>query len=56
MSWLLISVAVWASVALLLAVVIGRAVRIADLRDEAPSGSPLPDFMPEAWTSTAGTR
>jgi hypothetical protein len=56
MSWLLITVVVWASVAVLLAVFIGRAVRIADLRDEGPSGSPVPDFVPGAWNSTAGSR
>jgi hypothetical protein len=57
MSWLLIAVTVWASTAVLLAVFIGRAVRIADARDEALSRSTVPDFMPDDWTtSTAETR
>jgi hypothetical protein len=57
MSWLLIAVTVWASIAVLLAVFIGRAVRIADARDEALSRPTVPDFMPDDWTtSTAETR
>ena len=57
MSWLLIAVTVWTSAAVLLSVFIGRAVRIADARDEAFSGPTVPDFMPDAWTtSTAETR
>jgi hypothetical protein len=57
MSWLLIAVTAWASIAVLLAVFIGRAVRIADARDEALSRPTVPDFMPDDWTtSTAETR
>ena len=56
MTWLWIAVAVWTSVAVLLAVLLGRAVRIADVRDEALSSPAVPDFVPEVWNSTAGTR
>ena len=57
MTWFWIAVAVWTSVAVLLAVLLGRAVRIAEVRDEALLRPPVPDFMPDDWTaSTAGTR
>lgn len=56
MTWLWIAVAVWTSVAVLLAVLLGRTVRIADARDEALSPPTVPDFVPGAWNSTAGTR
>jgi hypothetical protein len=56
MSWLLIAVTAWASIAVLLAVFIGRAIRMAADRDEVPSRLTVPDFMPDAWTSTAETR
>jgi hypothetical protein len=57
MTWLWIAVTVWTSVAVLLAVCLGRAVRLADARDEALSRPTVPDFMPVDWTtSTAETR
>jgi hypothetical protein len=57
MTWLWIAVTVWTSVAVLLAVCLGRAVRLADARDEALSRPTVPDFMPVDWTtSTAESR
>ena len=56
MRWLWLAVTLWASIALLLAVLLGRAFKIANLQVEEPSGSPVPDCMPDPWTSTTRSR
>ena len=54
MSWLLVVVAIWVSVAVPLALTVGCMVRLADRRDAALSRSTVPDFVPPQWTmSTA---
>jgi hypothetical protein len=55
MDWLLIAVIVWVSVAPPLALLLGRALRLADHRDRGMNRPAVPDFMPDDWTtSTAG--
>jgi hypothetical protein len=57
MSWLLIGVAVWAAVALLLALLLGRSIRLADGLSGEPVRSPVPDFVPAAWSvPSSGSR
>ena len=56
MSWLVIVVTVWVSFAAPLALLLGRALRLADRRDAALCRSTVPDFVPGDWTtSTAGS-
>jgi hypothetical protein len=50
MSWLLVLGATWAVVAVLLALGIGRAVRVADRRQMSGAVPAAPDFVPEEWT------
>jgi hypothetical protein len=55
MNWVLIAVIVWLSVAAPLALLLGRALRLADHRDGALNRPTVPDFMPDDWTtSTTG--
>ena len=56
MSWLLIVGTAWVALSAPLALVFGRAVRLADHRESALSQLSVPDFLPEGWTdSPAGT-
>jgi hypothetical protein len=57
MSWLLIVLAVWAAVAVALALLIGRSIRLADVLSVVPDHPTVPDFIPADWTvPTTGSR
>ncbi|MGY1719473.1 MULTISPECIES: hypothetical protein [unclassified Blastococcus] len=51
MTWLLVLATAWMTLAGLLALVIGRAVRVADRR-QTPGTPPVPDFVPAEWTTS----
>ena len=50
MSWMLIALAVWAAVAVAVALLLGRAIQLRDHRDDLPSQLATPDFVPADWT------
>ncbi|SFF51509.1 hypothetical protein [Blastococcus tunisiensis] len=52
MSWMLILLSAWVATAVPLALLIGRTIRLADRRAAAAPAA-LPDFVPEAWTTSA---
>jgi hypothetical protein len=57
MSWLLIAVIVWTAVALPLALLTGRSIRMADQLDPARGSTAVPDFVPADWAApTTGSR
>jgi hypothetical protein len=57
MSWLLIAVAVWAALAVSLALLIGRSIRVAEVLDSGQAQPIVPDFFPAEWaTPAAGSR
>jgi hypothetical protein len=57
MSWMLIAVTVWTVVAMALALLIGRSIRLADELETLPGQPAAPDFVPVDWTvPTAGPR
>jgi hypothetical protein len=53
MSWMLIAIAVWAAVAVTLALFIGRSIQLRDERDGGPAHAAAPDFVPAEWTVPA---
>ena len=57
MSWMLIILVAWAAVAAPLALVIGRTIRLRDVRADLPAHLVAPDFVPAEWTApTTGSR
>ncbi|WP_236836189.1 hypothetical protein [Blastococcus sp. KM273129] len=57
MSGMLMLLSTWAAVALPVALLIGKSVRLADMRGSAPGAWTVPDFMPTEWTMrVAGSR
>jgi hypothetical protein len=50
MSWFVIAIAVWTTVAVALGLLIGRSVRLRDARDDLHI-APAPDFVPADWTA-----
>jgi hypothetical protein len=53
MTWLLLAGIVWVSVATLLAMLLGRSVRIADQLADSGASVTVPDFVPANWTTPA---
>ncbi|MGY1834646.1 hypothetical protein ACI792_12720 [Blastococcus sp. SYSU DS0669] len=51
MTWVLVLLTAWTTLAALLALGIGRAVRTADRR-QATETAPVPDFVPAEWTAS----
>ena len=51
MSWVLVLATTWTMLAVLLALGIGRAVRVADRRRVSASAA-VPDFVPAAWSAS----
>ncbi|WP_324275629.1 hypothetical protein [Blastococcus brunescens] len=56
MSWMLILLSAWVALAVPLALLIGRSIRTADRRLATVTVRPVPDFVPEEWTSSAAPR
>ena len=57
MTWMLMAIAVWTAVAVTLALLIGRSIRVADTLDDGQGQPIVPDFVPADWvTPTAGPR
>ena len=55
MTLILVLGTAWAVVAAPVALIIGRAVRLADAH-ESGTAAAVPDFLPETWTQPAGSR
>ena len=51
MSWMLVLATTWTMLAVLLALGIGRAVRVADRR-RADATIAVPDFVPAEWSAS----
>jgi hypothetical protein len=54
MTWVLLLAATWVTLAGLLALGLGRAIRVADRRS-APGIPAVPDFVPAEWTASPTT-
>lgn len=52
MSWLLILAAAWTLLSVPLALLVGRMIRIGDLRRAAEARQAVPDHVPAGWTTT----
>jgi uncharacterized RDD family membrane protein YckC len=55
MSWMLILLGAWAALAVLVALLVGSSIRLADRRSAAGSAGVLPDFVPAEWMPAGAT-
>ncbi|MGY2083194.1 hypothetical protein [Blastococcus sp. SYSU DS0539] len=52
MSWVLVLATTWTMLAALVALGIGRAVRVADRQQASTAASAEPDFVPASWATS----